>query len=66
MASLIRSNGRRIDNDMLADLAEYFAKMIFNLVDKPIDEEIPLKLVKEVNASIILENYFWWEGIRVS
>ena len=34
-------------NDVVTILATYFANLIFQLVDKPIDEEIPLDLIKD-------------------
>ena len=35
------------EEDVIMILAEYFANLIFQLVDKPTDEEIPLELIRE-------------------
>ena len=35
------------EEDVVMILAEYFANLIFQLVDKPVDEEIPLELIRE-------------------
>lgn len=48
LASLKRTIGESNEDDEVINiLAEYFANLIFSLVDKPIDEEIPLDLIKE-------------------
>jgi hypothetical protein len=41
----IKSDG---SNEVVLELAEYFANLIFELVEKPKDEEIPLPKIKNV------------------
>lgn len=46
--SLQRSIRGGNSSEVISELAEYFANLIFKLVDIPIDSEIPLEKIREV------------------
>ena len=54
--SLKRTLKHERSKGIVDELAEYFAKLIFRLVDVPKDQEIYLPLIKEVKIFII--NFF--------
>jgi hypothetical protein len=50
LASLQRSiKAAEGSNEVICELADYFANLIFELVEKPKSEEIPLPKIKDVS-----------------
>jgi hypothetical protein len=47
MASLERGLGTGSNNEVIKQLADYFADLIFNLVEVPVDEEIPMQKIRD-------------------
>jgi hypothetical protein len=45
--------------EVVTELAEYFSNLIFNLVDKPLDEEINLESIREVKYFKIYIFYYF-------
>jgi hypothetical protein len=47
--SLTRGTESEANNPVVLDIADYFASLIFELVGVPLDAQIPLKKIKDVN-----------------
>ena len=45
--SINKPHSNQDDNEVVKTLADYFAKLIFQLVEMPIDKEIPIEMIKQ-------------------
>ena len=57
--SLKRTLKNEESAEIVNELADYFSKLIFNLVDVDKDDEIELPLIRNVSFYIKLQKQYW-------